>query len=62
MKKEENDMHVCYQELKPYPGYEAHTALLLHTDQSAGADQEAFQKAMRRYQMAEGTKMKVCLI
>lgn len=55
-------MHVCYQELKPYPGYEAHTALLLHTDQSAGADQEAFQKAMRRYQMAEGTKMKVCLI
>lgn len=50
-------MHICYQELKPYPGYENHVAVTLCTDQSSVADKDAFQHALNSCHMSAGTKL-----
>ena len=51
-------MRINEQELMPYPGFENHVAVTLHTDESSRADREAFRREIRACRMAEGTRMR----
>ena len=48
--------------LHPYPGYEAHTAMLLDTDAGGNVSMRELQESIKAYKLGPGTEMKDIMI
>ena len=55
-------MKICYKEIKPYPGYEKHAAMMLETDYAETINPQELQKAIRPYTLPEGMTVEDHLI